>query len=550
MPSEPTTSATAVRIPVDVRRFAWIRRLAADYAYDFARVARFFSGDPSRPEAWVEAVARTQARTRDRRRVADVVAAQQRRRQAPAQAMAAADRLRDARTVAVVTGQQAGLFGGPLFTLLKALTALHLARQIGRDQGVPTAAIFWIDAEDHDWEEVRVCGVLDGDLQLRTVQLPPLSGARETSVASVVLDESIDAAVAALAEALSVTEFSAALVAQLRAAYRRGAGMADAFGRWLETVLGAHGLIVFDSSDPAAKPLAAPVFERELRHPGRTTELAAAAGAALVSSGYHAQVTPVADTVALFHLDGGRRAIRRKGSELAVGDDGSSADALLRELAARPASFSPNVLLRPIVQDTLFPTACYVAGPSELSYLAQLRDVYREFGVPMPLVVPRASATIVDSAAARFLMKYDLPLEDFHRQDEAALNRLLEAQLPPTVETALDSAGDAVRDRMTSVMASVPTIDPTLEGAARSTLARMEHDLGTLRTKIIHAAKRRNETLHRQFIRLRAQAFPGGDPQERAIGFVYFLNQYGPALIDRLAAEFPFEMGHHWVITI
>ncbi|HYM25017.1 MAG TPA: bacillithiol biosynthesis BshC, partial [Vicinamibacterales bacterium] len=149
MADEPST-----RVPVDVRRFPWIRRLAADYAYDFRSVAPFYSGDPADSAAWADAIARTQKHDRRRSDIAAVIAAQQARRGAPPEARQAGAHLADAATVAIVTGQQAGLFGGPLFTLLKALTALKLAEQISRDHHVKTVAIFWIDAEDHDWEEV------------------------------------------------------------------------------------------------------------------------------------------------------------------------------------------------------------------------------------------------------------------------------------------------------------------------------------------------------------------------------------------------------------
>src|SRR5204863_471666 len=211
---------------------------------------------------------------------------------APPAAVDAGRRLADPRTVAILTGQQAGLFGGPLFTLLKALTALKLADQVARDHDVPVVAVFWIDAEDHDWEEVRSCTAFD-------------------------------------------------------------------------------------------------------------------------------------DGLALFHLDtpkGGRRAIRQQDGQFIVGDQQYQAAALMREAEEQPSGFSPNVLLRPIVQDTLFPTVCYVAGPNELAYLGQLRGVYEHFGVPMPLMYPRASATLLDSAATRFLTKYDLSLEALQAQDESALN--------------------------------------------------------------------------------------------------------------------------------
>ena len=163
------TDGPSVRIPVDVRRFPWIRRLAADYAFDFRSVAPFFSGDPADRAAWADAIRRTQAHERRRDAIARVIAAQQERRQAPPAARDAGRLLADPRAAAIVTGQQAGLFGGPVFTLLKALTALKLAEQVARDHGIPAIAIFWIDAEDHDWEEVRSCTVFDEARVPRTV---------------------------------------------------------------------------------------------------------------------------------------------------------------------------------------------------------------------------------------------------------------------------------------------------------------------------------------------------------------------------------------------
>ncbi len=198
-------------------------------------------------------------------------------------------------------------------------------------------------------------------------------------------------------------------------------------------------------------------------------------------------------------------------------------DALTEQARTTPNLFSPNVLLRPLVQDTLFPTICYVAGPSELAYLGQLREVYDSFGIPMPLMYPRATATLVDSATARFLSRYDVPIEEFQPQDESALNRLLESQLPQSVEQAIKEAEDALRRSMERVIEAMPAVDPTLAGAAKTTLSKMEQDLRGLQSKMIQAAKRRDETLRRQFMRAQAQIFPLGHAQERTLGVVYFL---------------------------
>ena len=544
------TPAGASLNGIDVRRFSWVRPLAGDYAFNFQNVASLYAGDPTTAEAWRETIARVQAHPRERGGIAGIVAAQQERRGAPAAAREAATRLADATAVAVVTGQQAGAFGGPLFTLLKAVTAIQLARRTASEHHTPVVAVFWVDAEDHDWEEVRSCMVLDADFQPRTITVAEPEGAGELPVAALVLDDRIEQSLEDLASALGTTDFSEWAMAQLRSAYRPGTGMADAFARWIEGLLGPFGLVVFDSSDPAAKPLAASLFTRELRSPGRTAALAAAAGETLGSRGHQPQVMPQPDSVSLFHLDGARRPIRRQGDSLVVGDRTFTTDTLADETASQPGHFSPNVLLRPIVQDTLFPTICYVAGPSELAYLGQLGGVYAQFGVPMPLMYPRASATIVDSSTARFLGKYDFPLEDLQKQDESALNRLLHSQLPPEVEQSLTEAEESIRRAMQRVIDAMPLLDPTLAGAARTTLGKMEHDLRGLQSKVIQAAKRRDETLRRQFTRAQAQIFPMGHPQERTLGAVYFLNRYGPALVDRLIDTLPLELGRHWIITI
>jgi bacillithiol biosynthesis cysteine-adding enzyme BshC len=526
-----------------------VKRLAADYAYDFSSVAPFYSGDPSSYGSWADAIARTRTYPRQHARVADVIAAQQRRREAPIRAVEAARQLADPQAVAIVTGQQAGLFGGPLYTLLKALTAIKVADQVSRDHHVPVVPVFWAEGEDHDWEEVRSVAVFDDNLEARTVSLPPRTS-NDAPVGSVTLDDSILAAISELEQALPATEFTPWVLAALRQSYAPGAGMADAFARWIEQVLGDRGLVVYGSADPASKPLVAQLFSRELSMPGRTVQLAAAAGANLTMRGYHSQVQLPDESVALFHLDGSRKPIRQQDGQFVVGDHRYAAGALMKEATDRPAAFSPNVLLRPIVQDTIFPTICYIAGPSELAYLGQLRDVYAHFGVPMPLMYPRASATLVDSAALRFLTKYAVPLEALQAQDEAALNDLLKSQIPAEIDESLANASRAIDSAMGRVTAAMPLLDPTLEGAARSTQGRMHHDLETLQGKTIQAAKRRDETLRRQFVRARALAFPHGHPQERTIGFVSFLNRYGPALVERLEDELPLEVGHHWVVAV
>ena len=255
----------SVPLPVDFQGFPGIRRLAAEYIANFDVLRPFFAGNPSDDGAWQALIA---ARTRPDgggAAIRRIVGAQQRARGAPESAIEAAARLDDPRSAAVVTGQQAGLFGGPLYTLLKAVSAIRLARHVERVFGVPGVPVFWVDSEDHDLDEIRTCGVLDADQAFTTVALT-IAAPPGTPAAAVRLGREIEPALDALAAALPQTDFTAGVLGDLRRAYANGSGLVTAFATWIEQLLGRHGLVVFDAADPAAKPLAADLVRPRDRH--------------------------------------------------------------------------------------------------------------------------------------------------------------------------------------------------------------------------------------------------------------------------------------------
>ena len=535
-------------IRIDDRQLPWTGRLVRDYCHAFERLAPYFAGSPAHSTSWAAAFEARARRRPDSATVA-VIERQLASRGAPAAACAAAARLRDAKTAAVVTGQQAGLFGGPLYTLLKALTAVRLARRLADEYRTAVVPVFWVDAEDHDLDEVRGCHVLNGKLARVPVALD-VGAPPGTSAAAVALDESIREALDALRATLPPTEFTAEVNDALADSYAPATRLVEAFARWLERLLGRHGLVVYDASDPAAKPFVRSLFKREVGSPGRTAKLAAETGAELAGLGYHAQASPAPGSVALFRLDGTREAIRTVDGAFSTGGRTLDAETLLADIETDPARFSPNVLLRPIVQDTLLPTVAYVAGPNELAYLGQLRRIYAAFDVPMPVIYPRASATIVDAATVKFLNRYGVDFGELRPSDDAALNRLLASQIPEAVEQAITAAEQSTAGHLDAIRNAVPAIDPTLAGAVASTGGRIEREIRNLRGKVVAAAKRRDSTLRRQFERARAQAFPGGAPQERSVAGVYFLNRYGFPFIDRLLDGLPLDPGHHWLLTV
>lgn len=548
MRSDSTTQAAQPQ-GIDLRQWSG-SRLSLDYTFQYARLARHYAGNPAEPEAWRAVIARAQAQPRQRERMVGILQAQLAARQAPEQARAAAAKLADPRTVAIVTGQQAGLFGGPLYTLMKGLTAARLAADIEGQFGVPCVTVFWNHAEDHDWEEVASAWVLDEALEAHRLTVSGIDGDGHVPVGRVDLSDDITRVMGELEALLPHTEFTAETMAQLRKCYQPGTGMADAFGCLLDLLLGPLGVVVFDGSDPAAKPLASAIFQRELQHPGHSRQLASEAGQALIADGYHAQVLAQPDGTALFSLAKEREPIKYRDGAFYVGDTLVDAATLEADASAHPERFSPNVLLRAVVQDTLLPTIAYVAGPSELAYLGQLKDVYAFHETPMPLIVQRATGTILDSASLRFLARTSLELRTLQAQDEHVLNQWLEAQLPPAIEQGLRDLEQAVDERIDALLAAVPALDPTLDGAVKSSHGRMAHEIRGLHTKVITAAKRRHETLRRQFAHAQHLAFPGGHPQERVVCLAWYMNRFGPALVPRLYECLPVEGGKHWLLQI
>ena len=532
-----------------MRLLPWTRPFAVAYAHDFSSIAPFFAGNPAQPDAWRDAIARVGRAPRDRHAIVSALRAQLGARNSPVQSRQAAERLADPAAVAVVTGQQAGLFGGPLYALLKAITAIQLAREVGAAHDVPVIPVFWVAGEDHDWLEVRTASLLDAEFVRREVALPDLPGAGVKPVDALVFDRSIEDATRALDAVLPVTEFKADVVARLRQHYRPGVSMARAFACWIDDLLGAHGLVVFEGSDPLAKPIVADLFAREMSDPARSVSLVASACAALRARGLEPQAEPAEDGTTLFYLDAaGRHAIKRTGGGLSIAGRERSTAELSAEASAHPERFSPNVLLRSVVQDRLFPTICSVGGPAEIAYQAELGGIYHAHGVERPLLCPRASATIIDSAAAKFLDRPDVIFGRLQTQGESFLNQLLAAQIPPALDRGLDEAAREVREQLDRIRGALATVDPTLVGAADTTRDRMLDSLTQLQGKIVQASKRKDDTLRRQFLRTQALVFPGGHPQERDLSVAFFVSRHGPALVDRLLDGLPHDANSHYLV--
>ena len=335
-------------------------------------------------------------------------------------------------------------------------------------------------------------------------------------------------------------------------AYAPGRGMAEAFGFGSRRCSDPMAWSSMIRPIPRPKPLARDIFiarDRRARARPRST------AATCRRSTRRARVSRTGHAARRHDLalpsQSPRASHPAEGDQAFVGERVIDPGGPCRRRNAHPEHFSPNVLLRPLVQDTIFPTICYVAGPNELAYLGQLKDVYAHFGIADAADVSAGHRDAGDSATLRFLSKYGLPLTALQRSGR---NGAEPAAREPAAADRRAGADRRLRRWSTSGWRRSPrrcrrSIRRS-RARSQSTLGKMQHEMQTLHNKVIQAAKRKDETLRRQFQRAQALTFPQGHPQEREVGFVWFLNRYGPALVDRLMDDLPLAMGHHWVLTI
>lgn len=462
------------------------------------------------------------------------------------------ERLRDSESAVVITGQQLGLFGSPLYTVYKALTAARLAAHLAASFGRPIVPVFWLADEDHDFAEIHTATVFNGPDVLR---IPYQDGrevdANRTPVGRIVLGDAIVDALDALDAALPASPWKADAVAALRAEWVPGRTWRDAFARTLRRLTAGSGLVFVSADDERLKRLAAPVFEREVRAWQDTHAALDAVSERLVQDGFHAQVAPT--PVQLFLIEGDERlpldpdgeGFRLRGTSTVL-----SRSAVLERLERAPEAFSPNVVLRPVMQDVLFPTAAYVAGPGETAYFAQLRPIYEHMGVPMPVIVPRASFTLVPRKVAAILERYALRLMDV-RGDLSPLHRRLALERADAdLATQFAQAQDGIESLRDSLRPVASSVDVSLEAAVEAAHAAMRRALDRLETKTVRVEKRNQHVIRERLERAAAVLMPGGSPQERLLAPVAIEAQDGPDVLRDVFAVLDLDTRTHQLLDL
>ena len=472
----------------------------------------------------------------DRGRLCDALAAMNARWGATDETLKNIELLRDADCLAVVSGQQAGLFTGPLYTIYKALSAVKLAGCL-RTRNTKSVPVFWIASEDHDFAEVARAEFISRECQLAKIEVSTALHRENQPVGQVVLDESINSVLDQFFEQLPNSEFLADVKSLIQNAWQNGRSYSDAFATMMTSLLGKHGLIFLDPLDPELKKLAAPLYADAAR---RAPEIATAIeerSRELEAAGYHAQVMASANSFPLFYHDdkGARHAITRlangkyKAKEC---DNEYTADELADLAEQSPNRFSPNVTLRAVVQDYLLPTVAYYGGAAEIAYFAQTAEVYRVLGRPATPILPRSSLTMIERHTGRVLERYNLTLEDFFDGLDSLMKRVVEEHLGANTSKLFTQSEQRVNEELDRLRQELASVDPTLAGALDTGRKKINYQLEGLRTRFVRAQLGRDEAAQRQLQRAFDQLYPQKDLQERHINITSLLARHGTYVIE------------------
>lgn len=539
---------------LDQRQLPGVSRLFADYLYDFARVAAFFGQDGAAlaPISLAAAAARVDYPAERRARVAAALEAQNRGWGAGPATLAHLDQLRRPGTVAVVAGQQTGLFGGPLLTVYKAATAVLAAEQL-RAQGQAAVPVFWLATQDHDLAEVNQAWVVSADGQLVRLELPAPDAPPQSPVGRVLLGAGIATVLSAFAQATSA---SPEAMAALAAAYHPGASFASAFARLLTAWFAPWGLILMDPMDQALAAETAPLLAEVVVREDALAASLRQRGKELETAGYHLQVNDAGAALLFLETDGQRQPLRRVPGGLRAGDRLFDARELADVLAAEPLRVSPGALLRPLVQDWLLPTAAQVTGPAETAYLAQSAALYAVLGRSQPLRLPRLSATLVDARARRLLEKYHLGVPDIWRLEpqgdaaEALALHLARQVLPEDLTAELHAQRDAASRGFAAFSARLGEVDPTLVDFARTAGDKVRHQFEQVEDKLARSLARRQADLARQARHLAGLVYPGRHLQERSWNSAAAAVRLGAAWPGLLHDQLRFGCRDHQILDI
>lgn len=528
------------------------QNLFLDYLYEFENVADFFANDFRNRENYLKIFRSISESRQDfASRIPDIISNQYANLNPSGKTAQNIKKLADKKTLAIVTGQQLGILGGPLYTFYKIITAIKLSQFLSeRYDDYNFVPVFWLEGDDHDFNEVRTIKIIDDNNSLVTV------GYKEEieeddlkqSVGLIKLDNSINDFFTALEKELKETEFKSSLLQQLKNCFQEGRTFKDAFRDLIFNYFDNYGLVIFDPQTDEVKQLLKPIFKKEITDFRIHTEQLVHVSATLEEL-YHAQVK-VKPVNLFLRVDEGRHSIEPVENEFRLRRKRKSytQEQLLEVLENEPDKFSPNVLLRPICQDYLLPTAFYIAGPSEIAYFAQLKPLYELYNIVEPIIYPRSSLTILENSIAGSLDKFSIGINDVFVDVENVKKRIINSVEQSSVDEMFSDISNQLENSFDQLKEKLFDLDKTIADSSNRYRDKILGTIAELKSKAEKAQQKKYEVTLRQIDRAAVHLFPNSNLQEREINFVYFVNKYGDEFLKRVFDELQINKFEHQVI--
>ena len=529
------------------------QNLFLDYLYEFDNVADFYTNDFRNKENYLKLFKSITENNRNLSPISEIVSKQYSQLNPSELTFKNIEKLSDNKTLAIVTGQQLGILGGPLYTFYKIITAIKLSKFLSeRYDDFNFVPVFWLEADDHDFNEVRTIKTIDEGNSLVTI------GYKEEieeddlkqSVGLINLDSSINNFFEKLSSGLKETEFKPVMIEQLKDFYKEGKSFKEAFRDLVFSYFDQYGLIIFDPQDNEVKKMLRPVFKKEITNFRIHTEQLVQVSATLEEL-YHAQVK-VKPVNLFLRVDEGRYSIEPVENEYRLRRKRKSftQEQLLELLENEPDKFSPNVLLRPICQDYLFPTAFYIAGPGEISYFAQIKPLYELYDIVQPIIFPRSSLTILENSIANSLEKYSVDLNDIFIDVENVKKNIINSVEESSIDEMFDGILNQIEATFDQLKEKLLDLDKTIADSSNRYRDKILGTVSELKSKAEKAQQKKYEVTLRQIDRAAVHLFPNSNLQEREINFVYFANKYGEDFLKKIFEELQINKFEHQVIKL
>jgi bacillithiol biosynthesis cysteine-adding enzyme BshC len=519
-------------------------QLLIDYLNSYERVSGFYQHKPQLES--VLSVARDLQFPADRRSAVAAILRQQNELLGSGSATRSnLDRFEKG-AAAIVSGQQVGLFGGPCYAVYKAIAAVRIAKEL-TEKGVDAVPVFWMATEDHDLDEVRRVSFFH-DGKLVKFELPAELG-NNAPVGRIPLGAEISAL---QAEAAKILGAGAEIAQTLSECYRPEETYGSAFGKMFARLLASLGLILLDPLDLRLHKIAQPIMAQAIEERDSLEQQLLDRGAALEKAGYPAQVKVTSQSTVLFHISrDGRQSITSDDGKFASGNKSWTKAELLREIHSQPENFSPNALLRPVIQDFLLPTVACVGGPSEIAYFAQSEVLYRNLLGRMPVMLPRAGFTLVDTKAQRILAHFGLTVEDVWHGPQELRKRISKASVPENVSSLLQDGGSEIKKRLEQWAHVVSVLDPTLQDAVETAQKKIAYQTEQLQQKIGRALDQKQNVIAAKEQFLSNLLYPEKSLQSRELCFLPFAVRWGQQGFEEIERHSGIKnIGAHFIIPI